>query len=142
MTQDHSNCHNLETPNKFSLSSLICPPQLYSYPGNPRQNWVTFNPLIDKTNSYIDVFNTDVRTAHGEILGGEGSYKVVAGLQHMGCRKKRAVCPRLQSMEGEGAAAKTPFEALRPGKSSREMYHSLQTQHSKWSITVLWKHYC
>ena len=89
VTQDHSTYHNLETPNKFSMSTLICPPQIYSYPGNPRQNWVTFNSLIDKINSHIDVFNTDVRTAHGEILGGEGSYKVVAGLQYMGCRKKR-----------------------------------------------------
>ena len=44
---DHTNRHQLDTPDRFSVSKLLRTPQMYSLPGNEYWGWPTFNDLID-----------------------------------------------------------------------------------------------
>ena len=88
-TKKHRLNHNLETPNRFSFSSILRPPQLYSLPGNSYQDWPTFNGLIDNINTAIDQFNVRVRTENREILGGEGSFPVTVRMCNLGMRSRR-----------------------------------------------------
>ena len=101
-SEEHAAKHNLESPNRFSISRLARPPQLYRLPGTtvtdpsrPRepgrkQDWPTQNELIDGINNAINKFNTAVRTANNEILGSAGKRPVVPGLDLLGMRTKRS----------------------------------------------------
>ena len=47
-----------------------------------------YNSLIDSINTEIVSFNSAVRTAHSEILGGDGFFPVVTRLSNLGTRLK------------------------------------------------------
>ena len=79
---EHSTRRRLPNHNKFSISNLLRPPQLYDLPGTAKQNYRTYNSLIDAVNREIDRFNITTRANHGEFIGGE---KVV-GLKNCGMR--------------------------------------------------------
>ena len=103
-SREHEIRHNLTTANRFSISKLLRPPQLYKLPGTTfqdssrpgenavflKQNWTTQNSLIDNINKAIDRFNTAVRTANTEILGSAGKLPVVPGLHNLGTRTKKS----------------------------------------------------
>ena len=85
-TVDHARRHGLETPNRFSVATVLRPPQLYHLPGNKNQVWETHNGLIDSINKAIDDFNYEVRTEDNEILGRRGMKPVVQGCENVGMR--------------------------------------------------------
>ena len=86
-TRQHRLRHNLDQPNRFSVSNLLRPPQLYRAPGNKSQDWATHNTLVDEINKSINQFNMMIRTEQGEILGGAESFPVVISLKNVGWRK-------------------------------------------------------
>ena len=69
-TKEHAARHGLETPNRFSVATVLRPPQLYRLPGNKNQWWVTHNDLIDSINRAIDDSNYEVRTEMTFLAGG------------------------------------------------------------------------
>ena len=85
-TVDHARRHGLETPNRFSVATVLRPPQLYYLPGNKNQVWETHNDLIDSINRAIEEFNYNVRTENNEILGRRGMIPVVQGCKNIGMR--------------------------------------------------------
>ena len=89
ITIDHTNRHQLDTPDRFSVSKLLRPPQMYSLPGNEYWGWPTFNDLIDSINLAIVNFNQEVRSSQNEILGGIGQNPVVANISILGTRRPR-----------------------------------------------------
>ena len=86
ITVDHSTRHGLHSPNRFSVSRLIKPPQLYHLPGNKDQHWLTHNNLINGVNLQIEQFNQSIQFCHGDI---DGRKSTVAGLANIGIRKNK-----------------------------------------------------
>ena len=86
-TQQHAHRHKLESKNRFSVSTLLRPPQLYQLKGNPQRTGPHHNELIDAINDAIRQFNQEVRTEHQEILGGVGKIQVVPGMDMWGMRR-------------------------------------------------------
>ena len=69
-TQQHARRHKLDSPNRFSISSLLRPPQLYQFPGNPQRPGPHYNALLDGINAAIDAYNAKIRAEHNERVGG------------------------------------------------------------------------
>ena len=88
LTVQHATDHGLISPNRFSVSTVLGPPQLYRQPGNKDQNWQTHNKLIDSINKEILKFNQLIRVAVGDVEEGEEEKEVAAGLANLGTRKK------------------------------------------------------
>ena len=86
-TQQHAHRHKLDSKNRFSISTLLRPPQLYQFAGNPKRSGPHYNRLLDEINAAIVNFNQEVRTEHKEILGGEGKNPVVPGMDMWGLRR-------------------------------------------------------
>ncbi len=63
---EHSTRRRLLNHNKFSISNLLRPLQLYNLPGTAKQNYKTYNLLIDAVNREIDRFNIITRANHRE----------------------------------------------------------------------------
>ena len=87
-TVDHNTNHGLDSPNRFNVSRLIKPPQLYHLPGNKFQTWETHNHLIDAINNGIKRFNASIQEFHGDIMTGRRS--TVVGLAGLGIRTNKA----------------------------------------------------
>ena len=84
-TQQHARRHKLDSPNRFSISSLLRPPQLYQFPGNPQRPGPHYNPLLDGINAAIDAYNAKIRAEHNERVGGN----LVPGMDMWGLRTTR-----------------------------------------------------
>ena len=52
-TQQHAHRHKLDSKNRFSLSTLLRPPQLYQFAGNPKRAGPHYNTLLDAINAAI-----------------------------------------------------------------------------------------
>ena len=84
-TEQHALHHQLDTFNRFSISSLLRPPQLYQMAGNPQRPGRHYNMLLDEINKAIDAFNSKIRAEHNEREGGN----LVPGMDMWGLRMKR-----------------------------------------------------
>ena len=80
---EHAARHRLPRQNKFSISTLPRTPQLYSLPGTKKkQNFRTYNDLLDAVNAAIDRFNVEARASTNEFIGGGA----VVGLKNVGLK--------------------------------------------------------
>ena len=91
-TVAHTARHKLDTPNGFSIGTLLRPPQLYRLDGTTVKYGETQNALLDGINKEIDTFNARVRSEQNKLLGGTGQNPVVTGMENYGIhyRKKKA----------------------------------------------------
>ena len=91
-TVAHTARHKLDSPNGFSIGTLLRPPQLYRLDGTTVKYGETQNALLDGINKEIDIFNARVRSEQNKVLGGTGQNPVVTGMENYGIhyRKKKA----------------------------------------------------
>ena len=129
LTVQHAVDHNLATPNRFSVSSLIRAPQLYYFPGNRGkmlQTWPTHNDLIDAINREIYAFNGQINGANGE--GQEGSSYL--NLAKLGNRK---------STQGLRQHTGVQWREIRPDQKLH-LGSSLQVKGFKMCVDYLREH--
>ena len=86
LTVKHATDHDLLNPNRFTVSTLVRPPQLYKLPGNRNkmlQTWPTHNELIDRINNEIRSFNQLDLAATGDSQVDGGVMQVDGGVMQV-----------------------------------------------------------